>query len=252
MTTILNPNQAAMLMAQGGLGGSAQGTIGAIGPNMTPQQYQMLKAGVAPSTGCPNCASTTACTCNRNTATTSSITTTNGTSNYIFASSNGSTTTRLYVSPQLYQNYNIPLGLEAKIKLPNGAILEVQKDGSYSINDKGVITVIRPPAQRNFNTYLNASDRLEEFIKYCGELGLKQDELLNLPINSFIMWLILESAKADQEPTPDDVKLLPSLLKQKYPRCIQCNKFISKEKVQRQIQFCKPKCFDRHYAKLAA
>jgi hypothetical protein len=65
------------------------------------------------------------------------------------------------------------------------------------------------------------------------------------------MWLITEAAIADNEPKPEDIKLIPNLMNKKFPRCIQCNKFITLQKARNSIQFCKPKCFERHYIKLS-
>jgi len=99
-----------------------------------------------------------------------------------------------------------------KLALPDGALLDVNADGSYKLIDKDAKITYKACRVREFNTYLNASDKLEDFIKYCGTLGIKKREMLDLPINLFIAWLIIQSAKADQEPEPiEEIKLLEDL-----------------------------------------
>lgn len=73
--------------------------------------------------------------------------------------------------------------------------------------------VVMPPprAALEFNRYLNASDLLEEFIRYCGTERVTKQELMKLPMELFIKWLIVSAAEADQEPAPPDIKLVEDL-----------------------------------------
>jgi len=138
---------------------------------------------------------------------------------------------------------------ECKIKLPDDTIIDIKIDGSFEIKDKDAKVTYRANRIRNFNTFINASDKLEAFIKFCGENGVKKDEMLQLPINLFIGWLILEAAKADEEPEPS-IPLLPDLRKHtQQPRC-KCGRFISREFIKKQIAFCRPLCFNKYYYKM--
>lgn len=140
----------------------------------------------------------------------------------------------------------IRLGQAISFKLPDGAIFDIKADGSYEILDKDAKVTYRACNIRDFNPFLNASDKLEDFIRYCGSLGVKQQEMLKLPMELFIAWLVLEAAKLDNEPEPDDIKLIPSLRKVTKPRCIQCQRFLPLTHVRRQIHFCRTLCFERY------
>lgn len=81
-----------------------------------------------------------------------------------------------------------------------------------------------------FNRFVNASDLLEEFIRYVGALGVKQGDVLQLPIDLFIKWLIIEAAKKDGDAPPEGVVVqLPNI------RCLKCGRFIRKDSP---IPFC--------------
>ena len=136
-------------------------------------------------------------------------------------------------------------GMAANVKLPDGTVVEVHADGSFEIVDRDAKVTYRANRMREFNRFLNASDQIEGFIKYCGELLISKDDMLNLPLNTFIAWLIVEAAKADAEPEPD-VPLLADLRKVRFPRCIQCHKFIPHDYPSKRLEFCKPLCFDRY------
>lgn len=138
-------------------------------------------------------------------------------------------------------------GVERTINLPDGTVISVTKDGSFTISDKEAKVIYRANRVRDFNTFLNASDKLEAFIKFCGTLGVRQDEMLNIPVKHFIAWLIVESARADNEPEPD-ILLLADLRKQAKPHCASCGRFISPRLKARKIEFCAAACFDRGLA----
>lgn len=138
---------------------------------------------------------------------------------------------------------NFTDGQPHTLRFPDGTVIEVEANGSFTINDKNAKVVYKANRSRNFNPFLNASDKLEDFIKFCGQAGVKQDEVLNIPIKHFIGWLIVESAKADHEPTPD-IPLLPDLRKENRPHCLVCGRFMSKKLKARKIEFCRPSCFE--------
>lgn len=150
----------------------------------------------------------------------------------------------------IWRDADVQDGHATKIKLPDGTVIDVAKDGNYTINDKDAKIVYRANRLREFNSFLNASDKLEGFIKFCGEQGIRRDDMLNLPINLFIGWLVLEAAKADQEPEPP-VPLLADLRKVKVPRCGGCGQFLKRDLAARKITYCAPVCFDKHFARAA-
>jgi len=98
------------------------------------------------------------------------------------------------------------------VHMPDGSKLIVDANGSYKIEDKDAKVTYQASRSRAFNRFINASDRIEEFIRYCGEEAhITKEEMLEIPIKMFISWLILEAAKADHEPEPEDIKLIPDL-----------------------------------------
>lgn len=137
-------------------------------------------------------------------------------------------------------------GAPCKIKLPDGGMLEVDADGSYRLNDNNAKVTYRANRHRDFNPFVNASDKLEAFIQYCGGQGVRQGEMLDLPIKLFIGWLILQAAVADGEnPEPDN--LLEDLRDRTKPRCA-CGRFLSRKMIERKIHFCRPVCLERELA----
>ena len=90
-------------------------------------------------------------------------------------------------------------GPERTISFPDGTVIDVKSDGSFQINDADAKVTYRANRVRDFNPYINASDKLEAFIKFCGEIGVSQGQVLDIPIKHFIGWLIVEAARADGE-----------------------------------------------------
>lgn len=142
-------------------------------------------------------------------------------------------------------------GYAGSIKLPDGAVIEMHSDGSFTIDDANAVNVYRGNPTYNFNTYLNASDRIEEFIQYCGAHGISKQDMMDLPMSLFIGWLILEAARADEE-EEDEAPLLARLKKRSLPRCIQCQRFLPHDYPRLRLEFCKPVCFERYQMKLTA
>lgn len=97
----------------------------------------------------------------------------------------------------------------------------------------------RRPPPREFNRYINASDLLEEFIRWVGEQGASKEELLAMPMEFFVKWIIL---KACEDEGPDVPKLaLPQA------RCIGCQRFMRRAPVP----FHGPKCAAYYYRRAA-
>lgn len=148
----------------------------------------------------------------------------------------------------ILQNLKIEHGHESNIELPDGTFVHVDKDGSYRIEDSQAKVIYKAEPARDFNVFMNASDRLEDFVRFCGQHGVTQDEMMHLPINLFVGWLVLEAAKADREPEPDDINLIPDLRRIKKPRCISCGRFITKAKKVAKVEYCSTKCFEAQMA----
>jgi hypothetical protein len=120
----------------------------------------------------------------------------------------------------------------------------------YLIEDKDAKVTYRANRDRDFNPFINASDKLEDFIRFCAANGVRtRAELMNMPIQLFIAWLVLEAAKADNEPAPENVTLIPDLRKRLSPRCNCCGKFLSLTLAQAQINLCSTACFERQIAR---
>lgn len=109
-------------------------------------------------------------------------------------------------------NIEVKDGQKRRIKLPDGTIIETQVDGSYTLTDTDAKVIYRANRVREFNRFINASDLMAQFVEFCGkEAGVGRGEFLDLPLKLFIGYLITEAAKADGEPEPKDIKLLPDL-----------------------------------------
>lgn len=141
----------------------------------------------------------------------------------------------------LTADYHVADGYECAIKMPDGSIIVVKTDGSYVINDKDAKVTYRANRVREFNSYINASDKLEDFIRFCGEAGVRQDEMLNIPIKHFIAWLVVEAAQADGE---KPAMALPDL-RRKPVHCASCGRFMSLKMITRKLNTCRAACFER-------
>ncbi len=84
---------------------------------------------------------------------------------------------------------------------------------------------IRRSAPKEFNKYINSSDLLHEFIAFLGEQKVRQSEVMGLPIELFIKWLIIRACEEDHE-EPNVTLTLPSPKRQ--PRCLGCGRFVPK------------------------
>lgn len=149
--------------------------------------------------------------------------------------------------PSDLDKLKIKLGQESNITLPDGTVIEIKKDGSFKIIDKDAKVTYKKNPTKEFNKFINASDILEEFVKYLGTIGAKQGDVLNIPLEMFINWIIIEAAKADGEEPPEDVKLLTSKLHT--CKCKNCGKFITKQKYNLGINFCNTEDLQKYMVK---
>lgn len=145
--------------------------------------------------------------------------------------------------------YTIYEGQELKITMPNGAILTINKNGSYEVVDDGKI-LYKGCKIREFNRFINASDLLEEFIIFMGQkFNVRQGEILQIPIELFINWLIIRACNEDGDEIPQDVLRIEdhSYVKKTkiIPRCKCCGKFILRKYNDNNIFFCNSNCMDK-------
>jgi hypothetical protein len=141
--------------------------------------------------------------------------------------------------PYIPDHIELKAGKARTITMPDGTIIDFKRDGSFSINDANSKVIYKAVRVHDFNTFINASDRLEEFIRFCGSVGVRKGEMLGIPIEHFIKWLVIEAAKADGE---DVVPLLlPDLTK---PRCRSCGRWMSPRLKADRIEFCRSKCLE--------
>jgi hypothetical protein len=113
-----------------------------------------------------------------------------------------------------------------------------------------------PPPQfdpRILNRFLSASDLLEQFIEDLGTLGVKQGEVLSIPVELFINWLIVKAAEEDGHAPPDDIKALPDNVVQiRHDRCRDCGRFVTQSRRDAQVFFCNGAHADHYVEKAAA
>ena len=192
---------------------------------------------------------------------TSTASSTSSTASYVYTGTTSGTTgtTSIGTGGNLTWNYNdidyapivqrLSLQKGTKYKLPDGSKLEIDNNGNFIINDKDAKVTYKTNNIKEFNKFINSSDLLELFIKDCGDLGAKQNQILDIPIELFINWLIISAAKADgDEPPSESLKLLTQA--RMTPHCKCCGKFITKMKDSNGIHFCNSRCLDKFEKKL--
>jgi len=94
----------------------------------------------------------------------------------------------------------------------------------YNFSNVSVLPAVQrqaPPL--GFNKFINASDMLEGFIAFLGAEGVRQGEVMGMPLDHFIKWLIIKACEADGEEA-DVVLALPAPKRQS--RCLGCQRFI--------------------------
>lgn len=92
-------------------------------------------------------------------------------------------------------------------ELPDGSVLKIDGKGNFKVTQKPDKVIYQQCFVREFNRYLNASDLLEQFIEDLGSMGVTQQDMLRVPIEAFINWLIISAAKKDG----DSLEGLPSV-----------------------------------------
>lgn len=111
---------------------------------------------------------------------------------------------------------------QAAIQVPRKQVVQTPKQQA-----------LRDP--RILNRYLNAADLLEEFIKDLGDLGARQTDVLAVPIEMFVNWLVCKAAEEDDAET--DLPALPGKI-QRTDRCKDCGRYIAQQRRDAAIYFC--------------
>lgn len=135
--------------------------------------------------------------------------------------------------------------------LPDGSKLKIDDKGNYSLEDKDAKITYLANRIKEFNPYINSSDLLAKFVEYCGSLNLRRQEVLKLPVELFISWLILEASKHDDETPPPDVVPIPRLIGPTLkPRCLVCKRFIPRVFAQKKFEFCNSAHSELYFSRL--
>lgn len=121
------------------------------------------------------------------------------------------------------------------LELPDGTFIDIEDRHHYTIHDAKTQVAREHCTIRAFNRFLNASELLEAFIKDMAPSGIRQDQVLKVPIEAFINWLIFQAAKEDGDDIPDEYY---------NHRCIYCKRFIAKKLVIMGVNFCNARHLD--------
>ena len=137
---------------------------------------------------------------------------------------------------------------DSSLKMPDGTVIDVDSSGNFKIEDKDAKVIYKSNSIREFNRYMNASDLLEAFIGDLGKANIKQGEVLAIPIEMFINWIIHKSAEQDGDDIPQDI---PSLEDHRYkhPRCKCCGKYIRKDLFAKGLRFCDGSHYQKYLEK---
>jgi len=134
--------------------------------------------------------------------------------------------------------------------LPDGSRLIIDDKGNYRIENKDAKVTYQANRIREFSPHLNASDMVAEFVSYARSLGVMRDEVLSLPLELFVGWLVIEAAERDSDPVPDGAvqvdKRLTNIVK---PKCLSCGQFIPKLHSRNRFPFCDPSHATRYVQK---
>lgn len=154
----------------------------------------------------------------------------------------------VYDTGSSWQSPTLNLEKGTEYDLPNGSILKIDDLGNFTIEDEDANITYKANNIREFNKFINASDLLEMFIKDCGKFGAKQNQILDIPIELFINWLIIKSAESDGDEPPVIPQLEYNI--KATPHCKCCGRFIHKVKDENGIHFCSPDCTLKHQTKV--
>lgn len=119
--------------------------------------------------------------------------------------------------------------------------------GSTPFTNSGFANMLPSPMPPDaWNKYVNGSDLLEEFIAYAGANGARADDIMSLPVELFVKWLVIRACETDEEEAP--VALEPRELRRPQPRCLGCQRFMQRDVV---VPLHGSECARLHFARQA-
>ena len=127
------------------------------------------------------------------------------------------------------------------LELPDGTFIDIEDEYNYKIHDAQTQITREECTIRAFNRFLNASELLEAFIKDLAPTGIRQNQVLKVPVEAFINWLIFKAAEADGDPLPDEYY---------NHRCLYCQRFIPRKLVVLGVNVCNPRHLDGYFKKM--
>ena len=132
---------------------------------------------------------------------------------------------------------------DGEYELPDGARLLIDSDGNYQICDQAAQVTYKANRIRDFSPHLNASDMLADFIRYVASVGVKRQDVMQLPLQLFAAWLVIEAAQRDGDDVPADIVPVdrdPLVLSAVRPKCELCGRFIPRLHYRHRFPFCSP------------
>jgi hypothetical protein len=125
--------------------------------------------------------------------------------------------------------------------LPDGGKLVIDDNGNYKVEEDDAKVVYQANRVREWSPYLNASDMLGKFMEQVATMGVSRKEVLQLPLELFVAWLVIEAAERDGDEVPEDVvpvKQHRALGEVVRPKCLACGKFVKKLHARHRFPFC--------------
>lgn len=149
--------------------------------------------------------------------------------------------------------HKLPKNMSFRLDLPDGHVIKVDKNSNFVIEDKNAKVIHKACGFRGFNRYLNASDLIEEFIRFVGKLGCRQSQVLKIPLRTFIDYLIIRSAETDGIAIPAGVPQIETHLELKMKnRCLFCQRFVCHKVIDNGFSFCDGTHAQRYWKKISA
>lgn len=161
----------------------------------------------------------------------------------------------IHASHEIDEKGRIVVRAGDTLLLPDGTEVIVDKAGNYTINDADAKVVYKANRSHEFNRYVNASDLLEEFLRYLRSMGVTRKDVMKVDLGVFVTWLIIAAAEADgMEKPPEEVLMLESQVKPigRQPTCKCCKRFIPRKTAEAGVFFCNGAHMDRYRERVLA
>jgi len=154
---------------------------------------------------------------------------------------------------EMFRNKSVDIDFATKLKMKDGSIIRVDTKGNFQVDDKNAKVIYKGNNIREFNRYINASDIIEEFIRFLGqEFHVNQEQILQVPLELLINFLILRASEEDGDSCDQEIKRLSEGAKKNryYNRCKSCGRFISKKLSDAGINFCNSEHYQQKLASI--